>query len=61
LKTFPVTFPVTRLKIDKSFIDGLPANEDDKAVLEHCQQAACLAPRYARHQERSLLACEPEG
>jgi diguanylate cyclase (GGDEF)-like protein/PAS domain S-box-containing protein len=26
------TFPVARLKIDKSFIDGLPANENDKAV-----------------------------
>ena len=26
------TFPVTRLKIDKSFIDGLLANENDKAV-----------------------------
>src|SRR5208282_2520516 len=26
------TFPVARLKIDKSFIDGLPANESDKAV-----------------------------
>jgi diguanylate cyclase (GGDEF)-like protein/PAS domain S-box-containing protein len=26
------TFPVARLKIDKSFIDGLPADEDDKAV-----------------------------
>ena len=26
------TFPVERLKIDKSFIDGLPADENDKAV-----------------------------
>jgi diguanylate cyclase (GGDEF)-like protein/PAS domain S-box-containing protein len=26
------TFPVSRLKIDKSFIDGLLANENDKAV-----------------------------
>jgi diguanylate cyclase (GGDEF)-like protein/PAS domain S-box-containing protein len=26
------TFPVARLKIDKSFIDGLPTNENDKAV-----------------------------
>jgi len=26
------TFPVTRLKIDKSFIDDLPNNENDKAV-----------------------------
>jgi diguanylate cyclase (GGDEF)-like protein/PAS domain S-box-containing protein len=26
------TFPVARLKIDKSFIDGLPADENDKAV-----------------------------
>jgi diguanylate cyclase (GGDEF)-like protein/PAS domain S-box-containing protein len=26
------SFPVTRLKIDKSFIDGLLADEDDKAV-----------------------------
>jgi EAL domain-containing protein (putative c-di-GMP-specific phosphodiesterase class I) len=26
------SYPVARLKIDKSFIDGLPANEDDKAV-----------------------------
>jgi diguanylate cyclase (GGDEF)-like protein/PAS domain S-box-containing protein len=26
------TFPVARLKIDKSFVDGLPANENDKAV-----------------------------
>jgi EAL domain-containing protein (putative c-di-GMP-specific phosphodiesterase class I) len=26
------TFPVTRLKIDKSFIDGLLAHENDKAV-----------------------------
>ena len=26
------TFPVTRLKIDKSFIDGLLADQDDKAV-----------------------------
>jgi EAL domain-containing protein (putative c-di-GMP-specific phosphodiesterase class I) len=25
-------FPVVRLKIDKSFIDGLPADENDKAV-----------------------------
>jgi diguanylate cyclase (GGDEF)-like protein/PAS domain S-box-containing protein len=27
------TFPVARLKIDKSFVDGLPANENDKAVI----------------------------
>jgi diguanylate cyclase (GGDEF)-like protein len=26
------TFPVARLKIDKSFIDGLPSDENDKAV-----------------------------
>ena len=26
------TFPVSRLKIDKSFIDGIPADENDKAV-----------------------------
>jgi diguanylate cyclase (GGDEF)-like protein/PAS domain S-box-containing protein len=26
------TFPVTRLKIDKSFVDGLPDDEHDKAV-----------------------------
>jgi diguanylate cyclase (GGDEF)-like protein len=26
------TFPVARLKIDKSFIDGLPTNENDKSV-----------------------------
>ena len=26
------SYPVARLKIDKSFVDGLPANEDDKAV-----------------------------
>jgi diguanylate cyclase (GGDEF)-like protein/PAS domain S-box-containing protein len=26
------SYPVARLKIDKSFIDGLPADEDDKAV-----------------------------
>ena len=26
------TFPVTRLKIDKSFIDGLLADENDSAV-----------------------------
>ncbi len=26
------TFPVARLKIDKSFIDGLPADENDRAV-----------------------------
>ena len=26
------TFPVARLKIDKSFIDGIPADENDKAV-----------------------------
>ena len=26
------TFPVSRLKIDKSFIEGLLANENDKAV-----------------------------
>ena len=26
------TFPVTRLKIDKSFIDGLLADENDRAV-----------------------------
>ena len=26
------TFPVARLKIDKSFIDGLPVDENDKAV-----------------------------
>ena len=27
------TFPVARLKIDKSFVDGLPANENDKTVI----------------------------
>src|SRR5208282_6753830 len=26
------TFPVARLKIDKSFIDDLPSNKDDRAV-----------------------------
>ena len=26
------TFPVSRLKIDKSFIDGIPTDESDKAV-----------------------------
>jgi EAL domain-containing protein (putative c-di-GMP-specific phosphodiesterase class I) len=28
------SFPVSRLKIDKSFIDGLLANENDKAVAD---------------------------
>ncbi len=27
------TFPVARLKIDKSFVDGLPASESDKTVI----------------------------